>query len=230
MAEFTFPTASRRRDFRLQSVFPVLWGDSHRAIGYTTNLSLKGFCIRTRQVVSPGLENDFTIRAGDVEMTVRARISWSRQVQSESSLNAWHEMGLELLSTPSTDYLSILSMQPGIGIDNRRAPRFIQTLRLTCWNADLSLELVSFDISEGGIRVISEQRPSSGTRFNVDVHLPGMDDPVSLVGQVVRAIPETEEAEPGGFVILLVDVNEEERLVFLKYLRRLTELASSSPE
>jgi hypothetical protein len=73
-------------------------------VGCVQNLSMSGFCLRTRSIHPPGFTAVFEIYDARDQVCVEARVTWAREIQAESSAGLWHEMGLALAGDPPAPY------------------------------------------------------------------------------------------------------------------------------
>jgi len=80
------------------------------------NLSLNGFCIRTRTIHPPGFAATFNLSGPGVEVSVEARVTWTREIQAESASGMWHEMGLVLKSQESEEFRQLLMVSDVAGM------------------------------------------------------------------------------------------------------------------
>jgi hypothetical protein len=192
-------------------------------LGYATNLSFTGFCMRTRQIHPPGFKHAFTLSSDDKEAVVEARVHWTRQLQVESHVNSWHEMGLELAGPPSSDYLALLRKVESPPEERRIYRRFPHYMNVTVKKGKRSFEATSVDISQKGLLVVCEDPLGPGDNIVLGLQLPGTAEPVSIKAKVVRTIGGGPE-EGHGFAVQFQGFSEGEERMFLNYLRIVKEL------
>jgi Tfp pilus assembly protein PilZ len=205
---------------------PIRWVfDGNAELGYATNVSFNGFCIRTRQIHEPGFMQRFVISAENGEIPLMGRVAWTRQLQVESHINAWHEMGIELIGEPPARYLDLVRSLAHPGWDRRQHQRFAATLALKVKRAGVLLEAQAVDVSRTGLYIESDVVPEAGEQLGLLLRLPGNAQPVELSARVVRS-PSAGSCQTGGFAVQLLDFSEREERMFLNYLKIVHEINS----
>ncbi|MBM4355492.1 MAG: hypothetical protein FJ109_17170 [Deltaproteobacteria bacterium] len=207
---------------------PIRWTfDGGGELGYATNVSFNGFCIRTRQIHEPGFTQRFVVTVDEGEIPLMGRVAWTRQLQVESHINAWHEMGIELIGEPPPRYLDLVRSLAQPGWDRRLHQRFAATLALKVRRGGQLVEAQAVDVSRTGLYIESEVTPGAGEQLGLLLRLPGNAQPLELNARVVRS-PSAGSCPPGGFAVQLLDFSEREERMFLNYLKIVHEINSLS--
>jgi len=205
---------------------PIRWVfDGSGELGYATNISFNGFCIRTRQIHEPGFTQRFMITTEAGEIALMGRVAWTRQLQVESHINAWHEMGVELIGEPPSRYLDLVRSLAHPGWDRRVHQRFAAKLALKVRRAGQVLEAQAVDVSRTGLYIESDVVPETGEQLGLLLRLPGNVQPVEFSARVVRS-PSAGSCPAGGFAVQLLDFSEREERMFLNYLKIVHEINS----
>lgn len=114
---------SRRTDRRVGCALAARWQfGGVTEIGYVQNLSLRGFGLRSRTIHPPGFVALFTLGGDGTAVSVEARVMWSRQIQVESPVGPWHEMGLVLQGEPTTGFHQLVMAAEIAGMVARLTP------------------------------------------------------------------------------------------------------------
>jgi len=219
------PTASRRIQGRFNCALAVRWQRGGvNELGYISNLSLSGFCLRTRQIHQPGYRQSFVLSsdAGDVE--VEAQVLWTRQLQIESHVNAWHEMGMNLAGAPSPEYVALFKSVENPPVERRRRRRFTHNLSALIRREVGEFEAKSVDVSEDGLLFVSDHLPREDERLTILLRLPGTRDPVEMKCRVVRLVDSAFDDKLSGFAVRFSGLSEAEEQMFINYLRIVKEL------
>jgi type IV pilus assembly protein PilZ len=85
------------------------------------------------------------------------------------------------------------------GIERRKTPRADLLVRVNYTAVDALFSEFARNINEGGIFVESETPQPIGTQVELEFKLPGTDDPVQVMGRVVRI--DTDGPEGSGMAI-----------------------------
>ncbi len=203
---------------------PIRWVfDGSAELGYATNVSFNGFCIRTRQIHEPGFTQRFVISAETGEIPLMGRVAWTRQLQVESHINAWHEMGIELIGEPPARYLDLVRSLAQPGWDRRLHQRFAASLSMKVRRGGDVMEAQAVDVSRTGLYIESEMTPEAGEQLGLLLRLPGNAQPVELSARVVRSAT-AGTCPAGGFAVQLLDFSEREERMFLNYLKIVHEI------
>jgi len=222
---FDFPSASRRSHKRISCALAVRWtyGDAV-GLGYASNLSFNGFCLRTRQLPAPGFAAEFILSSkwGDVE--VRARVVWTRQLQVESHVNAWHEMGLELEGGGSPEYLELLKKTDKPPIERREHSRVSHSMSVRFKCGRQTFTASSLDVSRRGLLILCDSPPDVGDRISVILALPGTTEPVTLRADVVRHVDYGTDEPHKAFAVRFHGLGAGEERMFINYLKIVREL------
>ena len=221
------PGISRRGHKRSSCALAVRW--THGAaveLGYASNLSIRGFCLRTRQLHSPGYAQLFTVSFDGGEVAMRARVVWSRELQVESHIMTWHEMGLQFVDKPSAEYFELLKRVENPPVERRRHRRLTHAVSVEIKHRGTTYLARSLDVSPKGLLIVSPFLPKQRDDITVTMKLPGTAAPTILQAQVVRHIEHESVDESSAFAIQFQGLSEEEERMFINYLRIVKELGS----
>jgi hypothetical protein len=223
---FRFDKSSRRCGVRHDCALAVRWKHGGmRELGYATNLSLVGFCLRTRQLHRPGFDGEFVLSRDAGDVAVHARVVWVRQLQVESHVAAWHEMGLRLEEPVPDGYLTLVQDVESPPVERRQFRRFSHSLvfRIKC--AQGTFRARSVDISKNGVLFLSDELPAVDELIEVEMKLPGTAAPVTLQAVVVRRVDDPDE-KVRGFAVRFHGLEKGEEQMFINYLKIVKELRS----
>lgn len=220
-----FPITSRRGQDRFTCALAVSWNHGGNSeLGYATNLSPEGFCLRTRQIHEPGFAHTFHISCDEGEVTVGARVLWTRQLQVESHVNAWHEMGLTLDGTSQSDYLQLLNRVQTPPDERRIHRRFAHSMVVKVRGPRGEFRAHSVDVSKQGVLFLSDTLPETGTTIDMEMRMSGTAASVKLKAQVVRVISTEAHNKVNGFAVRFLGFSKEEEKTFINYLKIVREL------
>jgi hypothetical protein len=222
---FGFDKGNRRVDNRSDCALAIRWKSGEGSeLGYVSNLSPDGFCLRTRRLLAPGFAGRFTISrdAGDVE--VMATVVWVRQLQVESHIAAWHEMGMRLSTPISSDYGALLAAVANPVEERRTNRRFSHNLLVIITSGSRIFRTQSVDVSKGGVLFLSDELPEMGAQIAIEMHLPGTSNPIHVRAEVVRLVEICEESGVRGFAVRLLGLGNGEERMFINYLKIAKEL------
>ena len=220
-----FDKANRRHDSRSDCALAVRWNSGAGSeLGYVSNLSPSGFCLRTRHLHPAGFIGTFTISrdAGDVE--VEAAVAWVRQLQVESHIASWHEMGMRLQTPIPADYVALLKAVANPVEERRTYRRFSHNLLVVVTGGSWTLRTQSVDVSKGGVLFMSDELPDMGAQLAIEMHLPGTSNPIHVKAEVVRIIEGSRDNGVRGFAVRFVGLGEGEERMFINYLKIAKEL------
>jgi hypothetical protein len=220
-----FDKANRRVDRRSDCALAVRWKSGEGGeLGYVSNLSPEGFCLRTRHLHPPGFSGTFTIsrEAGDVEVV--ATVAWVRQLQVEFHITAWHEMGLRLTPPIHRDYSALLAAVANPMEERRTNRRFSHNLLVIVTAGTRIFRTQSVDVSKNGVLFLSDELPELGARISIEMHLPGTTNPLHVRAEVVRVVEGSDEGGVRGFAVTFLGLGEGEERMFINYLKIAKEL------
>ena len=222
---------SRRTNRRIGRMYTVSWvSGGEKQVGYICNISACGFCLRTRKVQKPGTVSDFRITNGGGDATAKALVVWSRQIQVESEVGLWHEMGLTLEGEAPDDYLRLVrEVVVPKKDEKRRHPRFNHTVRVNVHCTAGTFVSHSYDVSRSGLFILGDRFPAEGEMVKLELHLPGNAEAVVVRALAKRCVGVDREPVPPGFGVELLDLTEGEKSVFLNYLGIVKELNDYPP-
>lgn len=222
---FRFDKANRRLVDRSDCALAARWrtGDVSQ-LGYVSNLSPGGFCLRTRHLHSPGFASMFVIARDAEDVEVRATVAWVRQLQVESHVAAWHEMGMRLQSPIPAGYSALLDAVQNPAIERRASRRYSQSLQVTVSMAGRTLATQSVDVSQSGVFFIADAPPLLNSEVSIGLRLPGAESPLQIKGLVARRVLGDANQQVSGFAVQFVDLGEAEERTFINYLKIAREL------
>jgi type IV pilus assembly protein PilZ len=96
-------------------------------------------------------------------------------------------------------------------IERRSSPRADVVVQVNYQTVDALFSEFASNINEGGIFVETENPQPIGTAVELEFKLPGSDQPVEVVGRVVRTTEEGECSQVGGMGIEFEDLSAEAR-------------------
>ncbi len=201
------PDSSRRGHPRYGGSITVQWecGRHVTGSGSTTNLSLGGFCLRTRTSDVVGHRHLFCFCIGDRDVTVEGEVTWQSPVELGGVETGWRELGVQLCSTAPTPYLDLVRNQGTGPAERRQASRLRHRLYTQCRGAGGTFHALSVDISDAGIRLEGDVLPREGEGLLIELVLPGNAEPLALRGKVLRVVPPGLLGERGQFVATFID-------------------------
>jgi type IV pilus assembly protein PilZ len=83
------------------------------------------------------------------------------------------------------------------GIERRSSPRAELVVRVNYQTVDSLFSEFARNINDGGIFVETDTPQPIGTSVELEFKLPGADQPIEVIGNVVRSI-ESDQATPDG--------------------------------
>jgi len=193
-------------------------------LGYVCNLSSTGFCVRTRQIHSPGFRQEFSLALEGEDVVVEAKVVWTRQVQIESEYGAWHEMGLALVGSVPKGYARLLGLAANPQDERRDSQRYPQAVSVKVISTAGEFSSHSIDVSRSGLFIQADRYPAVGEQVRLEMDLPGNAQPVCVKAEVVRAVWHDDDTRPGGFAVQFTELSDSETSAFLNYLRIVKEL------
>lgn len=220
-----FDKANRRFERRSDCALAVRWSTPEgRELGYVSNLSPGGFCLRTRHLHSPGYEGTFVISPESGDVTVGATVAWVRQLQVESHIAAWHEMGMRLVAPIASGYTSLLGAVENPVEERRTNRRFSHNLQVRITHEGQTFRTQSVDISRSGLLFLSDDMPPLNSEIAIEMLLPGTSAPVHVRALVVRRVEDAAESTVRGFAVRFLDLSKGEERMFINYLKIAKEL------
>jgi hypothetical protein len=222
---FCFDKVNRRLDARFDCALAVRWrAGQGRELGYVSNLSLSGFCLRTRKLHRPGFSTRFTVSRDSGDVHVLGTVAWVRQLQVESHVAAWHEMGIRLESPVAADYTELLSGVSSPEQERRHFRRFSHSLVVRITYEGRTFRAHSVDISNSGVLFLCDDLPPLDATVAIDMRLPGTSTPVQMEAQVVRRVEGDPDDKVRGFAVRFLNLGKGEEQMFINYLKIAREL------
>jgi len=105
--------------------------------------------------------------------------------------------------------------------DRRKSQRADLLVRVTYQTVDELFTEFARNINEGGIFIETDTPLSPGSSVALQFELPGNDEPIEVVGIVVRTSDGTQPDDPPGMGIEFGDLNEEARHQINQLIRQL---------
>jgi type IV pilus assembly protein PilZ len=106
------------------------------------------------------------------------------------------------------------------GVERRRSSRVDLVVRVDYKTVDELFSEFARNINEGGLYVETDSPPQLGSSVALQFKIPGGEDPIQVIGRVVR-ISEGELGEPPGMGIEFDDLNGQSRELINELVRNL---------
>jgi uncharacterized protein (TIGR02266 family) len=101
----------------------------------------------------------------------------------------------------------------------REEPRIPKTLSLKYANKKAVVDALTENASSRGLFVSTEDPLQEGEQLQIELQLPGLEDPVKVKGQVVWTRPKTGAAdEPSGMGIKFIEITKDDKQLLKEYL------------
>lgn len=104
--------------------------------------------------------------------------------------------------------------------DRRRTDRVDLVVRVEYKTVDELFSEFARNINEGGMFVETESPPEPGSQVALQFRIPGSEDPIQVMGRVVRATAG-ERGDPPGMGIEFDDLDEQSRELINQLVRSL---------
>jgi len=114
------------------------------------------------------------------------------------------------------------------GVERRRSSRVDLVVRVDYKTVDELFSEFARNINEGGLYVETDSPPQLGSSVALQFKIPGGDEPIQVMGRVVR-ISEGEAGGPPGMGIEFDDLNAQSRELINELVRNLR-VGVSEPE
>jgi len=111
-------------------------------------------------------------------------------------------------------------LQRPAGVERRRSSRVDLVVRVDYKTVDELFSEFARNINEGGLYVETDSPPQLGSSVALQFKVPGGEDPIQVMGRVVR-ISEGEIGEPPGMGIEFDDLNGQSRELINELVRNL---------
>lgn len=105
--------------------------------------------------------------------------------------------------------------------DRRKSQRADLLVRVTYQTVDELFTEFARNINEGGIFIETDNPQSLGASVALQFELPGNDQPIEVVGIVVRISDGSRADEPSGMAIEFGDLNQDARQQINQLVRQL---------
>ena len=117
---------------------------------------------------------------------------------------------------------AILHAQNDVDLSERRKSERVGLLvRVTYQTVDELFSEFAHNINEGGIFIETDNPQQVGSSVQLQFKLPGSDDPIEVIGTIVRTSDGNNGNEPQGMGIEFDELNEEARQRINDLIRRL---------
>jgi uncharacterized protein (TIGR02266 family) len=104
-------------------------------------------------------------------------------------------------------------------LSSRREPRTQKTLSLQYADKKAVINALTENASSGGLFVNTENPLEKDEHFQIELHLPGIADPVKVKSKVIWTRKDTKEPDkPNGMGIKFVEITKEAKQTLKKYL------------
>jgi type IV pilus assembly protein PilZ len=106
------------------------------------------------------------------------------------------------------------------GVERRRSSRVELVVRVDYKTVDELFSEFARNINEGGLYVETDTPPELGSAVALEFQIPGSDEPIQVMGRVVRTSEGTVE-EPPGMGIEFEDLTAQSRELINELVRNL---------
>jgi type IV pilus assembly protein PilZ len=106
------------------------------------------------------------------------------------------------------------------GVERRRSSRVDLVVRVDYKTVDELFSEFARNINEGGLYVETDTPPELGSSVALQFQIPGSDEPIQVMGRVVRTSEGTVD-EPPGMGIEFEDLNNQSRELINELVRNL---------
>ena len=128
---------------------------------------------------------------------------------------------------PQTSIERASTQEQAGGIERRRWERADLLVQVDYKTVDELFSEFARNINEGGLFVETEEPPEVGSSVALQFKIPGSDEPIQVMGRVVR-ISEGTPAEPPGMGIEFENLDAQSREVINELVRGLRRGADSA--
>ena len=106
-----------------------------------------------------------------------------------------------------------------VDLSVREVPRIPKTLWLKYANKKAVVDALTENASSRGLFVSTENPLEQGEHLQIELQLPGLEDPVKVKGQVIWTRAKTGETDkPSGMGVKFVEITKEDKQILKKYL------------
>lgn len=195
---------------------------------YTRNISRGGAFIRSNKQLEVGTELVFKLNMPglDEPLSVKGKVAWTRTVEQAAEAEAGKDPGMGIQFVHETEeqrraferrveaLIDGPRPQPARSYESRRAhPRVPVELKVEYQNVDQLITEYTRNISRGGLFIRSDEQLEKGTQLLFKLHVPELNEPLSLKGRVawVRTAAEATGSESPGMGVWFIYDSDEER-------------------
>lgn len=106
-----------------------------------------------------------------------------------------------------------------VDLSVREQPRMPKALSLKYANKKAVVDALTENASSRGLFVSTENPLEQGEHLQIELQLPGLEDPVKVKGQVIWTRAKTGETDkPSGMGVKFVEITKEDKQILKKYL------------
>jgi type IV pilus assembly protein PilZ len=118
------------------------------------------------------------------------------------------------------------------GIERRASPRADILVRVNYQNVDSLFSEFARNINDGGIFVETETPQPIGTNVELQFKLPGEDEPIEVVGNVVRSVSADQAGsdEVAGMAIEFENLGSDVRQQINEIIQKLRSESATEPD
>jgi uncharacterized protein (TIGR02266 family) len=104
-------------------------------------------------------------------------------------------------------------------LSSREEPRTQKTLSLKYTDKKAVIDALTENASSDGLFINTENPLEKGEHFQIELHLPGLADPVKVKSKVIWVRKDSEETdEPNGMGVKFVEITNEDKQTLKEYL------------
>lgn len=103
--------------------------------------------------------------------------------------------------------------------DERADIRCPASLKVTYESVSEFITEYTKNVSRGGMFIATKRPHEIGSQVDLDLHVPGLDTPLKIKGEVVHAKQHNVPDEDAGIGVRFIDIQEESRLALLDFLK-----------
>ncbi len=103
--------------------------------------------------------------------------------------------------------------------DERTDKRCNIILKVTYQDYDKFITEYTKNVSNGGMFLNTNKRYEKGSKVSLFLHVPGLEEPLKILGEIVHVNFSDYNDENNGVGIKFIDINELSRQALIKYIR-----------
>lgn len=117
-----------------------------------------------------------------------------------------------LISNSDIEEVNVLS------VNQRTDERCEVSLKVTYQSYDNFIIEYTKNVSSGGMFLKTKQRHEIGSRASLLLHVPGLDDPVTIIGEIVHTHFFNVEDENSGVGIKFIEIDDKSRQKLIDFI------------